>query len=109
MKIINNIAETKPTRTLATCTKDEAFRLGSDWYTKIEMSDFGIRWNKGNKEKSENDCADFIKHHTLYGHESASYIALMPCIHLPSMSFVYVDGNRTAEEWATLSATLTTP
>ena len=109
MKIINNIAETKPTRILATCTKDEAFRLGNSWYTKIEMSDFSIRWHKGHKEEQENDCADFVESHTLFGHESASFITLMPCIHLSSMSFVYVDGNRTAEEWATLSATLTTP
>ena len=43
MRIINNIAETKPTRIISTCTKDEAFRLGSDWYTKIEMNDFAIR------------------------------------------------------------------
>lgn len=103
MKIINNIAETKPTRIIATCTKDEAFRLGSNWYTKIEMSDFLIRSTKGKMQ------GDFVEQHTLYGHERASCVALTPCLHLSSMSFVYVDGNRTAEEWATLSATLTIP
>ena len=99
MKIINNIAETKPTRIIATCTKDEAFRLGSNWYTKIEVADFVIR------------CSDkkFVEEHVLFGHENARGIGLMPCIHLSSMSFVYVDCNRTAEEWATLTATLTTP
>ena len=104
MKIINNIKETKPTRIIATCTKDEAFRLGgTNWYTKIEMNDFLIRSTKGTMQE------DFVEQHTLYGHERASCVALMPCLHLSSMSFVYVDGNRTAEEWATLSATLTTP
>ena len=99
MKIINNIKETKPTRIIATCTKDEAFRLGSNWYTKIEMADFGIRfYNK-----------DFVKDHVIYGHENAWGDALVPCLHISSMSFVYIDGNRTAEEWATLTATLTTP
>lgn len=99
MKIINNIAETKPTRIIATCTKDEAFRLGSDWYAKIEMNDFNIRY--GNK--------DFVDDHILFGHEGASWASLVPCFHIPSMSFIYIDGTRTAEEWATLSATLTTP
>lgn len=104
MKIINNIAETKPTRIIATCTKDEAFRLGgSNWYTKVEMHDFCIRSAKSGIGR------DFVENHTLFGHENASCVALMPCIHLPSMSLVYIDGNRTAEEWATLSATLTTP
>ena len=104
MKIINNIAETKPTRIIATCTKDEAFRLGgNNWYTKIEMGDFCIRSTKGKTQE------DFVEKHTLYGHKQASCIALVPCLHLSSMSFVYVDGDRTAEEWATLSATLTTP
>ena len=104
MKITNNIAKTKPTRIIATCTKDEAFRLGdNNWYTKIEMSDFCVRSSKGKWQ------GDFIEHHTLYGDEQASYIALIPCIHLSSMTFVYVDGNRTADEWATLTATLTTP
>jgi hypothetical protein len=98
MKIINNIAKTKPTRIIATCTKDEAFRLRNDWYTKIEMSDFGIRC--GDK--------DFVEEHVLFGHENASGVALVPCLHIPSMSFIYIDGNRTAEEWATLTATLTT-
>ena len=99
MKIINNIAETKPTRTIATCTKDEAFRLGNDWYAKIEMSDFNIRCNDKN----------FVEDHVLFAHEHASHIALVPCLHISSMSFIYVDGNRTADEWATLAATLTTP
>jgi hypothetical protein len=103
MKIINNIAETKPTRIISTCTKDEAFRLGSNWYAKVEMSDFCIRSAKNGINR------DFVEHHALYGQENVSCVALMPCIHLSSMSFVYVDGNRTAEEWATLSATLTTP
>lgn len=103
MKIINNIAETKPTRTIATCTKDEAFRLGNDWYAKIEMSDFGIR------SAAKGADRDFVTNHALFGHEKTFYIALVPCIHLSSMSFVYVDGSRTAEEWATLTATLTTP
>lgn len=99
MKIVNNIAETKPTRIITTCTKDEAFRLGSNWYTKIEMSDFLIRCH--NK--------DFVEKHVLYGHEKAKEVALVPCLHISSMSFVYIDGNRTAEEWATISAELTTP
>lgn len=99
MKIVNNIAETKPTRIITTCTKDEAFRLGRDWYTKIEMSDFGIRCN--NKE--------FVEEHVLFGDENASGVALVPCLHISSMSFIYIDGNRTAEEWAVLTATLTTP
>lgn len=104
MKISNNIAETKPTRIIATCTKDEAFRLGgSNWYAKIEMSDFCIRSAEKGADR------DFVENHTLFGHEHASYIALVPCIHLSSMSLVYIDGNRTAEEWATLTATLTTP
>jgi hypothetical protein len=104
MKIINNLAETKPTRTIATCTKDEAFRLGGfNWYSKIEMSDICIRFAENGMGR------DFVENHTLFGHENAHYIELVPCIHLPSMSFVYIDGNRTAEEWATLSATLTTP
>ena len=104
MKIINNIAETKPTRTITTCTKDEAFRLGgTNWYTKVEMSDFSIR------SAAKGADRDFVEHHTLYGDEHASYIALTPCIHLSSMTFVYIDGNRTADEWATLTATLTTP
>ena len=99
MKIINNIAETKPTRIISTCTKDEAFRLGRDWYTKIEMEDFNIRcYNK-----------DFVENHVLFGHENASGVALVSCLHIPSVSLVYIDGNRTAEEWATLTATLTTP
>ena len=103
MKIINNIAETKPTRIIATCTKDEAFCLGgNNWYTKVEMSDFCIRSTKGKIQD------DFVEHHALFGHENTSYIDLTPCIHLSSMSFVYIDGSRTAEEWATLSATLTT-
>ena len=103
MKIVNNIADTKPTRIIATCTKDEAFRLGGDWYTKIEMSDFGVRSTK-------DDQADgFVELHTLFGHENTRPIALVPCIHIASMSFVYIDGNRTADEWATLTATLTTP
>lgn len=99
MKIINNIAETKPTRIIATCTKDEAFRLRGEWYTKIEMNDFCIRCH----DKS------FVEDHVLFGHENASGVALVPCLHISSMSFIYVDGNRTAEEWATLTATLTTP
>ena len=99
MKIINNIAETKPTRTILTCTTDEAFRLGKDWYAKIKMNDVNIRF-------SEKEVVD---EHILYGHEEACWVALVPCIHLSSMSFVYIDGNRTAEEWAALSATLTTP
>lgn len=99
MKIINNIINTKPTRIIATCTKDEAFRLGNDWYTKIEMSDFSLRcYNK-----------EFVEEHIILGHESAWGDALVPCLHISSMSFVYIDGNRTAEEWATLTATLTTP
>lgn len=104
MKIINNLAETKPTRIIATCTKDEAFRLGgSNWYSKIEMSGLCIRLTKNGTGR------DFVEKHALFGHENAPCAALIPCIHLPSMSFVYIDGNRTAEEWATLSATLTTP
>ena len=103
MKIMNNINLTKPTRIIATCTKDEAFRLGNDWYAKVEMSDFSIR------SAAKGADRDFVEHHTLFGHESVSYIALTPCIHLSSMTFVYIDGNRTADEWATLAATLTTP
>lgn len=102
MKINNNIADTKPTRIIATCTKNEAFRLNSDWYTKIEMADFCIRSAKSGHERA------FVKDHTLFGHE-VSYIRLTPCVHLSSMSLVYIDGNRTADEWATLTATLTTP
>lgn len=104
MKIINNIKDTKPTRLVCTCTKDEAFRLGgTNWYTKVEMSDFCIRAAKSGIDR------DFVETHVLFGHENASCVALIPCLHLSSMSFVYIDGNRTAEEWATLSATLTTP
>ena len=104
MKITNNITTTKPTRIIATCTKDEAFRLDdNNWYTKVEMNDFYIRCSKGPRQE------EFVKYHTLYGDEQASCVALMPCIHLSSMTFIYVDGNRTAEEWATLTATLTTP
>ena len=103
MKIINNMAETKPTRIITTCTKDEAFRLKDGWYTKIEMNDFCIRSTKGKMQE------DFVKHHTHFDHEHASCVALTPCLHLSSMSFIYIDGNRTAEEWATLSAILTTP
>lgn len=103
MKIINNIAETKPTRIISTCTKDEAFRLGSDWYTKIEMNDFAIR-------SSSNEYAmGFVEHHTHFNDEHASCISLMPCLHITSMTFIYVDGDRTADEWAKLTATLTTP
>ena len=104
MKITNNIAETKPTRIIATCTKDEAFRLGgNNWYTRTHMSDFSIRCGKDKASE------DFVEHHVLYGHENTASCALIPCIHLSSMSFVYINGNRTAEEWATLTATLTTP
>lgn len=99
MKIINNIAETKPTRIIATCTKDEAFRLGANWYTKIEMSDVNIRY--ADKE--------FVKEHVIYAHNGASWVSLVPCFHITSASFVYIDGTRTADEWATLSAELTTP
>lgn len=99
MKIINHIAETKPTRTIATCTKDEAFCLRGDWYAKIEMNDFRIR----SYDKS------FVEEHVLFGHENASGDVLIPCLHISSMSFIYIDGNRTADEWATLTATLTTP
>ena len=99
MKIIDNIAKTKPTRIIATCTKDEAFRLGSDWYTRIEINDYNLRYcNK-----------DFVDDHIIFGHEGASWVALVPCVHISSMSFVYIDGTRAAEEWATLTATLTTP
>lgn len=104
MKIMNNINLTKPTRIIATCTKDEAFRLGgNNWYTKVEMHDFCIR------SATKGTDRDFVENHVLYGHENTSCVALMPCIHLSSMSFAYVDGNRTADEWATLTATLTTP
>ena len=104
MKIINSIAETKPTRIIATCTKDEAFRLGgNNWYTRVHMSDFGIRCGKSDTSEG------FVEHHVLYGHEKTAPCALVPCLHISSMSFVYIDGNRTADEWATLSATLTTP
>ena len=103
MKVINNIAETKPTRIIATCTKDEAFRLGNDWYAKIEMNDFSIR------SSSSKYTTEFVELHTHFNDEHASCVALMPCIHLSSMSFVYIDGNRAADEWARLSATLTTP
>ena len=103
MKIINNLADTKPTRTIVTCANGEAFRLGADWYTKIEISDFGIRSSKDEWEDG------FVELHTLLGHENASYLTLVPCLHISSSAFVYIDGNRTADEWATLSATLTTP
>lgn len=104
MKIVNNIINTKPTRIIATCTKDEAFRLGaSNWYTKVEMSDFCIRSAKSGVGR------EFVEEHALFGHEDASCVALMPCIHLSSMSLVYIDGSRTADEWATLTATLTAP
>lgn len=103
MKIINNIAETKPTRIIATCTKDEAFRLGNDWYAKIEMYDFTIR------SSASKYAMDFTELHTHFDDKRASCATLMPCIHLSSMSFIYLDGDRTAEEWATLTATLTTP
>jgi hypothetical protein len=99
MKIINNINNTKPTRTINTCTNSEAFRLGNDWYSVIIASDFGVR----QREK------DFVEEHTLYGYDATSFIALVPCLHISSMSLVYIDGRRTAEEWATLTATLTTP
>ena len=98
MKIINNIANTKSERMIKTCTKDEAFRLGSNWYTKIEMSDFNIRcYNK-----------DFVENHALIGHEKGGTMVMIPCVHLSSMSFVYINGLDQADEWATLSATLTT-
>ena len=104
MKITNNINLTKPTRIIATCTKDEAFRLGgNNWYTKVEMSDFAIR------SAAKGADRDFVEHHILFGHENTPYIALTPCIHLSSMTLIYIDGNRTADEWATLTATLTTP
>ena len=103
MKITNNIAETKPTRIIATCTKDEAFRLGGDWYTQIQISDFSIRCRK------DKMLEEFVEQHTLYGHEYTASCALTACLHLSSMSFMYIDGNRTADEWATLTATLTTP
>lgn len=104
MKIINNINNTKPTRLIITCNKNEAFRLGgNNWYTRVEMHDFCLR------SAERGDGREFVKEHALYGHENASPIALTPCIHLSSMSLVYIDGNRTAEEWATITATLTTP
>jgi hypothetical protein len=103
MKIINNIAETKPTRMIVTCTKDEAFRLGNEWYTKIEMNDFSIR------SSSSKYTSEFIEQHTHFSDERASFVALMPCIHLSSMSFIYLNSERSADEWATLTATLTTP
>lgn len=99
MKIINNIAKTKPTRTINTCTKDEAFRLGGCWYTKINMNDTNIRFHD----------KEFVTDHIFLGHKEASWVSLVPCIHITSMSFIYIDGNCTAEEWAELSATLTTP
>ena len=103
MKIINNIAETKPTRIIATCTKDEAFRLGSDWYAKIEMNDVNIR------SSSSKYSTDFVMHHTHFNDEQVSSVSLMPCLHITSMTFIYLDGNRSADEWARLTATLTTP
>lgn len=99
MKIINKIGETKPTRIISTCTNGEAFRLGKCWYTALSIGDFGIRHK--NKE--------FVEEHALYGHEKTSVIALLPCVHLSSMTFVYIDGNREADEWAEVTATLTTP
>lgn len=98
MEIINRIGETKSSRIIATCGHSEAFRLGNDWFTAITVADFGIR----HRDK------EFVEEHVLYGHKKTSPIALMPCVHLSTMDFVYVDGNREADEWAEVTATLTT-
>lgn len=105
MEIINKIDTTTSPRTLFTCSKDEAFRLGNNegcWYSKLQMNDFSLRAAHTGVGK------EFVSTHTLFRYENTSYLALMPCIHLPSMELVYVDGNATADEWASLSAVLTT-
>ena len=101
MNLINEITNTTPSKRISTCKTDEAFRLANSWYTKISMSDDHIR----NSMCVED--IDFIEEHTIFGHEGADPKSLIPCIHLGSSSFCYLDGNRQADEWANLTATLT--
>lgn len=84
----------KPTRTVSSCKKDEAFRIGSSWYSKIYMDDAcvkGVRVDNGDT---------FVERHLIEESGGYPHDDVCPYLHLTSQSFVYIAPDLVADEWA---------
>lgn len=95
MRIEIDLFKAKPNRKVGTCKKDEAFRIAEDWYSKINVSDSEIK-----DVCLPDDVETFAELHTLTLCEGSFSEDLMACIHLTSMSFVYINRETVADEWA---------
>lgn len=95
MRVEVDLFKAKPNRKISTCKKDEAFRIAENWYSKINISDSEIK-----DDFLTNSEETFAEHHTLTLCEGSFSEDLMACIHLTSMSFVYINKETVADEWA---------
>jgi hypothetical protein len=95
----------KPNRKVSSCKKDEAFRIGEDWYSTI-------------KELSDDDVKDvvvdekgfsFAEFHTLDMCQGSRDEDLIACLHFTSMSFVYINKETVADEWASAKVVISAP
>lgn len=95
MRIEFNPIMAKPNRAISTCKRDEAFRIGENWYSKIQVSDEEI------KDTILEDTDDtFAALHVLAQYEGTPSENLQACLHFGSMSFVYISKGTIADEWA---------
>ena len=85
----------KPNRKISTCKTDEAFRIAENWYSKINIDDNEIK-----DDVLTNGVDTFAEYHTISLSEGSFSEDLMACIHLTSMSFVYINRETVADEWA---------
>ena len=85
----------KPNRKVSSCKKDEAFRIGSNWYSLINVSDPEIK-----SVILEDTGESFAEFHTLDLCQGSFAEDLIACLHITSMSFIYINKETVADEWA---------
>jgi hypothetical protein len=95
----------KSNRKVSSCKKDEAFRIGLDWYSVIQ----GLSDNDVKEVVVEDTGLSFAEYHTLDECEGSRDEDLIACLHFTSMSFVYINKETVADEWASAKLVISAP
>lgn len=96
----------KPNRKVSSCKRDEAFRIGQDWYSVIQgLSDNEVK----DVVLARTDLATFAEYHTLDMCQGSCDEDLVACLHFTSMSFIYINKETIADEWASAKLVISAP
>lgn len=95
----------KPNRKVSSCKRDEAFRIGQDWYSVIQ----GLSDDEVKNIMIENTGCSFAEYHLLDLCEGSRDEDLIACLHFTSMSFIYINKETVADEWASAKVVISAP